>query len=98
MKWKGTKLKNVDSHFNFIDKSDPYLKFLKVRQDNTFIEVGRTEVIEDNLQPDWKSVIVPAMKLFNMNDPLSSFKVECWDYEKNVNKEKMIGELFIRGE
>lgn len=37
MKWRGMKIANVDSHFNFIDKSDPYLKFLKIRQDNTFI-------------------------------------------------------------
>ena len=39
MKWRGTKLANVDS---FMSKSDPYLKFLKVRQDNTLIEIGRT--------------------------------------------------------
>lgn len=37
MKWRGTKIANVDSFFNFIDKSDPYLKFSKVRQDNTLI-------------------------------------------------------------
>lgn len=48
MKWRGTKIANVDSFFNFIDKSDPYLKFSKVRQDNTFIEVGRTEYLNDN--------------------------------------------------
>lgn len=39
MKWRATKLANVDS---FMSKSDPYLKFLKIRQDNTFIEIGRT--------------------------------------------------------
>lgn len=49
MQWRGTKIKNVDSHFNFIDKSDPYLRFMKIRQDNTFIEIGRTEVVNDNL-------------------------------------------------
>ena len=37
MKWKGGKIANVDSFFDFWDKSDPYLKFMKVRQDNTFI-------------------------------------------------------------
>ncbi len=33
---------NTDSIFDFWDKSDPYLKFLKVRDDNTYIEVART--------------------------------------------------------
>lgn len=42
MKWKGGKIANVDSFFDFFDKSDPYLKFMKVREDNTFIEIGRT--------------------------------------------------------
>ena len=37
MRWKGVKVANVDSHFDFVDKSDPYLKFIKVRQDNTFV-------------------------------------------------------------
>jgi len=37
MKWKGVKLMNTDSFFDFWDKSDPYLKFIKIRSDNTFI-------------------------------------------------------------
>jgi hypothetical protein len=28
---------NTDSFFDFWDKSDPYLKFLKIRSDNTYI-------------------------------------------------------------
>ena len=42
MSWVGRKLKNVDSHFDFWDKSDPYLKFMKLRGDNSFVEVART--------------------------------------------------------
>ncbi len=37
MKWKSRKLMNTDSWFDFWDKSDPYLKFLKVRTDNSFV-------------------------------------------------------------
>lgn len=37
MKWKATGLMNTDSFFDFWDKSDPYLKFIKIRSDNTFI-------------------------------------------------------------
>lgn len=42
MTWRGSKIKNVDSHFDFWDKSDPYLKFMRMRGDNTFVEVART--------------------------------------------------------
>ena len=42
MKWRASKLMNTDSFFDFWDKSDPYLKFLKIRGDNSFIEAGRT--------------------------------------------------------
>ena len=31
MQWKGKKLKNVDSWFDFINKSDPFLRFYKQR-------------------------------------------------------------------
>lgn len=37
MKWKGRKIANVDSAFDFWDKSDPFLKFMKLRSDNTLI-------------------------------------------------------------
>lgn len=37
MKFKGVKLMNTDSYFDFWDKSDPYLKFIKFRDDNTQI-------------------------------------------------------------
>lgn len=48
MKWKGKKIANVDSSFDFWDKSDPYLKFMKLRTDNTMIEVARSETKKDN--------------------------------------------------
>jgi hypothetical protein len=31
MKWKAQKLMNTDSYFDFWDKSDPFLKFMKIR-------------------------------------------------------------------
>jgi hypothetical protein len=37
MKWRGDKLMNTDSFFDFWDKSDPYLKFLKIRSDNSLL-------------------------------------------------------------
>jgi hypothetical protein len=37
MKYRAQKLMNTDSFFDFWDKSDPFLKFLKLRDDNTFL-------------------------------------------------------------
>lgn len=37
MKWKAKKLMNTDSFFDFWDKSDPYIKLLKIRNDNSLI-------------------------------------------------------------
>lgn len=37
MKWKAVKLMNTDSWFDFWDKSDPYLKLLKIRRDKTLV-------------------------------------------------------------
>jgi hypothetical protein len=65
MKWKSRKLMNTDSWFDFWDKSDPYLKFLKVRSDNSFIEAARTEVVMDSLNPDWKIIEVNLGKLIS---------------------------------
>lgn len=54
---------NTDSWFDWWDKSDPYLKFLKIRKDNTLIDVGRTNVIMDNLNPSWQLIEISLSKL-----------------------------------
>lgn len=63
MKWKARKLMNTDSWFDFWDKSDPYLKFMKIRSDNSYIEAMRTEVVMDNLNPSWRPVDINLAKL-----------------------------------
>ncbi len=92
MKWKGRKLMNTDSWFDFWDKSDPYLKFLKIRTDNSFIEVARTEIVMNDLNPNWKPIEVSLGKLLAANEPTSRFKIECWDWEeKGENHHQFIG-------
>lgn len=51
MKWRGIKLMNTDGWF---DKSDPLLKFFRIREDGTLVQVHETEVVMDNLNPIWK--------------------------------------------
>ncbi len=72
MKFKGVKLMNTDSFFDFWDKSDPYLKFLKIRDDNTYLEVARTEKILDNLNPVWKPIEIQLGRL--VNEKMNRFK------------------------
>lgn len=76
MKWKSRKLMNTDSWFDFWDKSDPYLKFLKVRSDNSLIEAARTEVVMDSLNPDWKVIEVSLGKLLSKSEDYNErFKI-----------------------
>ena len=63
MKWSARALMNTDSWFDWWDKSDPYLKFLKIRKDNTLIDVGRTNVMMDNLNPSWQLIEISLSKL-----------------------------------
>jgi Ca2+-dependent lipid-binding protein len=63
MKWKARNLMNTDSWFDWWDKSDPYLKFLKIRKDNTFVEAERTAVIQNNLNPNWNPIDIAVGKL-----------------------------------
>lgn len=82
MKWKARKLLNTDSWFDFWDKSDPYLKFLKIRTDNSLIEAGRTQVIMNNLNPDWKKIQIIKNRLVSQQNQKSGrIKIECWDWQ-----------------
>ena len=66
MKWKAKELMNTDSWFDFWDKSDPYLKFMKIRADNTLVEAGRTETVMNNLNPNWNNIKVDLGRLINL--------------------------------
>lgn len=65
MKWSAFKLLNTDSFFDFWDKSDPYVRFLKIRDDNSFVEIQRSEVVQNNLNPAWKAIEVSSARLIN---------------------------------
>ena len=75
MQWSGGKIVNMDGYVRFWDKSDPYLKFLKIRKDNTYIEVGRTEVTFNNQEPKWEPITFQVERLVTMTDPVKSFKI-----------------------
>ena len=92
MQFTAQKLYNTDSFFDFWDKSDPYLKFLKVRDDNSMVEVARTEVIKENLNPSWQPIEIQGARLINLNK--GTFRIECWDWEED-GKDQYIGTITL---
>jgi hypothetical protein len=82
MKWRAWKLMNTDSWFDWWDKSDPYIKLLKIRSDNTFVEAVRSEVVMNNLDPSWREFEIGVAKLIRADNQHQKFKIECWDWEE----------------
>ncbi|EGR31217.1 hypothetical protein IMG5_115500 [Ichthyophthirius multifiliis] len=79
MQWKGIKLANTDGWFS---KSDPFLRFKRVREDKNEILCHETEVIMENLNPVWRPFEISGQILYN-GDTFRPIKVECWDWEKS---------------
>ena len=63
----------------WFDKSDPFLRFKRIREDRTLVNEYETEVVMDNLNPVWKPIELACQKLNNGNH-LQPIKVECWDW------------------
>lgn len=61
MHWKGVDLINTDGYFG---KSDPFLRFLKKVGDD-WLPVHSTEMIKDNLNPEWKPFQISVRRLCN---------------------------------
>ena len=74
MKWKAIKLLNTDSIFDWWNKSDPYLKLMKIRTDNSYIEAGKTEVVDNSLNPSWKTLEVPLNRLVASKEQRFKYK------------------------
>jgi len=72
-----------------LGKSDPYLKFLAVPKVGKPVEVWKTEVINNDLNPLWKPFAVDMHKLCN-GDLDASFIIQCWDKDV-MTSDDMIG-------
>jgi len=86
MQWTGVKLMNTDGWFG---KSDPFLRFFKIRSSGELLQVHETETVQDNLNPVWKPFKISDIKLGSSHS--KTFKIECWDREKDGNHQ-FIGE------
>ncbi|OMJ84943.1 hypothetical protein SteCoe_13851 [Stentor coeruleus] len=70
-------------------KSDPYLVFYRSLGHNQWIEVKRTEIINDTLDPVWAPVGLTDHQLCN-SDRSKPIKIECYDWDK-VGSDEFIG-------
>ena len=71
----GHDLANLDGAWG---KSDPYLVFSRFNDDGSRVEIARTPVIQDDLNPKWPPIHI-SLKALCDNDQSALFRIECWD-------------------
>ena len=95
---KGVKMKNVDgflgrkessySIVNAVDnwwgKSDPFFQVF----DNRYRRVAQSKIIQDNLNPEWPSLVLPLKKLCE-NDLDKAFHMTFYDWEEDQHHQFM---------
>ncbi|KAH9363693.1 hypothetical protein HPB48_002028 [Haemaphysalis longicornis] len=59
MQWYGQKLDKKD----WFGKSDPFLEFYRVSEDNSYTAVFRTEVVKKSLNPTWRPFAIQMRQL-----------------------------------
>jgi hypothetical protein len=74
---------------DFWSKSDPFFVINRLREDGQLLPVYRSEVIDNNLNPMWRSFPIKVQTLCN-SDPYMPLIVECWDDESS-GKHQLIG-------
>ncbi|XP_067929315.1 copine-8-like isoform X2 [Watersipora subatra] len=87
IKLRGTKLDKKDT----FGKSDPFLVFSKVNEDQSYTAVHKTEVIKNTLDPVWREISVSVSALCN-GDVNRSLKVQCFDWDSDGSHD-LIGEF-----
>jgi hypothetical protein len=74
-------------------KSDPQLQIF-LEEKNTYKEIGRTELINDNLNPKFTR----SLMMDYYFESVQRLKIKCWDIDNvklPLEKQDFIGELII---
>lgn len=88
LRFSGQGLANMDGMFN---KSDPFLVISRLREDNvTWTQVHKTEVIDNNLNPNWRTFELPMQQLCN-GDHRRQLLFQVFD--EDSTKSELIGEV-----
>ncbi|TYZ60601.1 hypothetical protein PybrP1_004664 [[Pythium] brassicae (nom. inval.)] len=84
----GQGLANMDGLFS---KSDPFLVISRLREDNSsWVQVHKTEVIDNNLNPNWRVFELPMQQLCN-GDHRRQLLFQVFD--EDMTKSELIGEV-----
>ncbi|CAG9320966.1 unnamed protein product [Blepharisma stoltei] len=86
----------VGHHLDAMDfggKSDPYLIFYRLLQDDSWSECYRTEIIYKTLDPVWKPFEINLHQLCG-SDPNRSIKIECFDWDR-CSSDDFIGQVTV---
>lgn len=88
LRLSGSSLANMDGMFS---KSDPYLVISRLREDNTtWTQVHKTEVIDNNLNPNWRAFELPMQQLCN-GDHRRPLLLQV--YDEDSTKSELIGQV-----
>ncbi|KAH8032505.1 hypothetical protein HPB51_025958 [Rhipicephalus microplus] len=92
MQWYAQKLDKKD----WFGKSDPFLEFYRISEDNTYTAVFRTEVVKKSLNPTWRPFAI-QMRQLSGGDEDRTIRVVCydWDFDGGVSRSHdLIGEFY----
>ncbi|KNC75469.1 hypothetical protein SARC_12005, partial [Sphaeroforma arctica JP610] len=87
--FKATKLDNKDGLFG---KSDPFLRISRQRENGEFDAVYKTDVIKNNLNPNWKRFTIPFQTLAN-GDRERTLRIDVVDWNAD-GSEDHIGTVY----
>lgn len=79
---KGLNLEDKDT----FSKSDPFFRLYRQANNGEWIIVYESEVIQDNLNPEWAPLMMSMSDLCRC-DLDTSMKLECYDYDDDAEKE-----------
>jgi len=85
LQFQGKGLKNKDGWFG---KSDPFYTISRCNEDNSYTLVFKSEVVMDDLSPNFKVARVQVQKLCN-GDYMRPLKIEIWDWDADGEHDTM---------
>ncbi|PRQ50027.1 putative C2 domain, protein BONZAI [Rosa chinensis] len=85
IKFRCSRLENKD----LFSKSDPFLRISRMVETGGCVPICKTEVVDNNLNPTWKSLCLSMQQIGSKDNPLV---IECFDFNSN-GEHVLIGKL-----
>nr|XP_043639216.1 protein BONZAI 1 [Erigeron canadensis] len=74
---------------DFFSKSDPFLLISKVVESGATVPICRTEVLKNNLKPEWKPIVLNLSQVGSKDSPLI---IECFNFNSS-GKHDLLGKV-----